>query len=135
MSKATIELIRQGIDAFNRRDFDTALKAVSESVTWERFLSQADADTPLVTGKEELRSVWESQVEAVDIRVEPEEFISAGDDMVIVPCRLVAHGSGSEIVLSTQVIWMWTIDDDGLTKSVEAFETRADALKAAELRE
>ena len=74
MTHANVDTVRNGIDAFNRRDFDAALATLREDVTWERFLSKAEADTPVVRGKAELRAVWESQVEAVDIRAEPEEF-------------------------------------------------------------
>jgi ketosteroid isomerase-like protein len=131
MSERNVDLVRAGIDAFNRRDFDAALAALRDEVTWERFLSRAEADTPVVRGKEELRAVWASQVEAVDLRVEPEEFIPAGDDKVIVPSRMVAHGSGSDIPLSAPVTWMYTIGADGLASKVEAFESRAAALEAA----
>jgi ketosteroid isomerase-like protein len=134
MSQANIELVRRGIEAFNRRDFDAALATVRDDVTWERFLSRAEADTAEVRGKEELRAVWESQVEAVDIRLEPEEFIAAGDK-VIVPSRMVARGTGSEIALSAPVTWVWTIDADGLLASVEAFDSRAGAVKAAGLED
>jgi ketosteroid isomerase-like protein len=132
--KTTVELIRSGIDAFNGRDFETAMAVLRDDVTWERFLSRAEADFPVVRGKEELRAVWESQVEAVDIRLEPEEFIAAGDDKVIVPSRMVARGSGSEIALSAPVTWVWTIDEDSLVAKVEAFETLAAALEAVGLQ-
>ena len=135
MSERNLELVRSGIDAFNRRDFDAALAAVRDDITWERFLSRAEADSPVVRGKEELRAVWESQVEAVDIRLEPEEFIAAGDDKVIVPSRMVARGSGSEIGLSAPVTWVYTIDEDGLVAKVEAFESPAAALEAAGLQQ
>jgi ketosteroid isomerase-like protein len=125
-----IEGIRQAIEAFNRRDFEAALAMVRDDVTWTRFLSRPEADDPVVRGKEELRAIWESQVEAVDIRVEPEEFIAAGDDKVIVPSVMVARGSGSEITLSAPVTWVWTIDENGLAAKVEAFKSRADALTA-----
>jgi len=123
--------IREGIDAFNRRDFDAAMARLHDDVTWARFLSRAEAEDPLVRGKDELRAVWESQTEAVDIRLEPEEFIPGRDGKVIVPSRMVAHGSGSEIALSAPVTWVWTVGDDGLVVSVEAFETRAAAFEAA----
>ena len=132
-SERNLELIRSGIDAFNRRDFDAALAALRDDVTWARFLSRAEADSPVVRGKEELRAVWESQVEAVDLRLEPEEFIAAGNDKVIVPSRMVARGSGSEITLSALVTWVWTIDEEGLAAKVEAFESRAAALEAVGL--
>ena len=125
-----MEKVRQGIDAFNRRDFDSAMALLSDDVTWERFLSRAEASTPAVRGKEELLAVWRSQVEALDIRVEPEEFIAVGDK-VIVPSQMVARGSGSEITLTTPVTWVWTIDGD-LASKVETFDSRDEALRAAE---
>jgi ketosteroid isomerase-like protein len=128
-----IEATRQGIEAFNRRDFEAALATVRDDVTWARFLSRSEADDPVVRGKEELRAVWESQVEAVDIRLEPEEFIAAGDDKVIVPVAMVARGSGSEITLSAPVTWVWTHDEHGLVWKVEAFDSRAAALRACGL--
>ena len=129
-----MEACRKAIDAFNRRDFDVALAACREDVTWERFFSRAEAETTLVRGKEELRAVWESQVEAVDIRLEADEFIPVGDTKMVVASRMVAHGTSSEISLSAPVVWVWTIDGDGLVRSVEAFESRAEALEAAGFR-
>ena len=101
-----------------------------EDVTWERFLSRAETDSPVVSGKVELREVWESQVQAVDIRIEVEEIISAGENRVVMPARMVAQGSGSKIKLSAAVTWVWTFDASGLIASVEAFENPADAFEA-----
>ena len=84
----------------------------------------------MVRGKDELRAVWESQVQAVDIRVEVEEFISAGQNQVVAPMRMVARGSGSEITLTAAVTWVFTFDASGLIESVEVSEG-ADALEAA----
>lgn len=100
----------------------------------ERFLSQAEADGPVVRGKDELRAVWESQVQAVDLRVEAEEFISAGENRVVAPTRMVVRGSGSGITLSAAVTWVCTFDASGLIASVEAFESPADALEAVARR-
>ena len=119
-----IDLVRRGFEAFNARDFDTALAGLREDVTWERFLSRAETDTPVVRGKDELRAVWESQVQAVDIRVEVEEFISAGENRVIAPSRMVARGSGSEITLSEEVTWVIAFDASGLIASVEVSESQ-----------
>jgi hypothetical protein len=38
-------------------------------------------------------------------------------DRVVVPTRLVAHGS--EMSLQASVVWVWTFDRDGLTTGVE----------------
>jgi ketosteroid isomerase-like protein len=129
MSEENVEAVREVVAAFNRRDFDAALAPLRDDVTWERFLSRAEAATPTVRGKEELLAVWKSQVEAVDLRVEPVEFIPAGDK-VIAPMRMVAHGSGSEIELTGLLTWVSTFDDDGLCTKVQVYESRDDALRA-----
>ena len=130
MSEANVEKLRAGIEAFNRRDFDAALALMTDDVEWDRFLSRMESQTPVVRGKEELRAVWESQVEAVDLQAEPEEFIAV-ESKVVVPVRMVGHGSSSDIPLSTPITWVWTFNDDGLCCSVEAFETVDDALASA----
>jgi ketosteroid isomerase-like protein len=135
MSEDNVEKIRRGMEAFNRRDFDAALASLRDDVTWERYFSRAETTTPVVRGKAQLRAAWESQVEALDLRVEPDEFIPVGDDKVVVSMRMVAHGSASEISLTETVTWVWTFGADGLGASVEAFETREHALKAVGLPE
>ena len=125
-----IDLIRKGIEAFNARDFDAALAMLRADVTWERFLSRTETDSPVVSGKVELREVWESQVQAVDIRIEVEEIISAGENRVVTPARMVAQGSGSKIKLSAAVTWVWTFDASGLIASVEAFGSPGEAFEA-----
>jgi hypothetical protein len=64
-----------------------------------------------------------------------EAFIPAGDDKVVVPVRMVVHGSGSELSLTTSLTWVYTFGDDGLCMSVEAFDRREDAFKSAGLEE
>jgi ketosteroid isomerase-like protein len=129
MSEANVARVRSGIDAFNRRDFGAALALLSDDIEWDRFLSRTESRMPVVRGKEELRAVWESQVEAVDIQLEPEEFIAMGDK-VVVPVRMVGRGSTSDIPLSTPVTWVWTINEDGLASRVQAFGTLDEALAA-----
>jgi ketosteroid isomerase-like protein len=133
VSQQNVESVRKGIDAFNRRDFDTALELVSEDVTFERFLSRTESQTEWVRGRRELRAVWASQVEAVDLRVEPEEFIAVGADKVIVPVRMIARGSSSEVRLEASIAWIYTFDESGIATRVEVFESRDEALSAAGL--
>ena len=124
-SEQNIDFVRGGIEAFNARDLDTVLAGVREDVTWERFLSRAETDAPAVRGKDELRAVWESQVQAVDIRVEVLDLVPDGEDRVIASTRMVTRGSGSEIALSAAVTWVFTLDASGLIKYVEVSEVQA----------
>ena len=128
MSNENVQAVREVIDGFNRRDLDAAMAPLRDDVMWGRFLSRAEATSPAVQGKAELLGVWKSQVEAVDIRVEPEEFIPVGNK-VIAPMRMCARGSGSAIELVSVVTWVSTFDDGGLCTKVEAYESRDEALR------
>jgi ketosteroid isomerase-like protein len=129
VSHDNVENLRKAIDDFNRRHFDDALALMREDATWEPFLSRAE--TSLIRGKEQIRAAWESQVAAVDLHAEPDDFIAIGDDKVVVPMRLIAHGRRSDMSLTASVIWVWTFDDEGLSMRVEAFDSREDALRSA----
>jgi ketosteroid isomerase-like protein len=133
MSQENVERLREAFDAFNRRDFDAAIATVAEDITWEPFLSETE--TPLLRGKEQVRAAWNAQVEMMDVRVEPEELIPVGNDRVVACIRLIAQGHGSGMSLDAPVIWAFTIGDDGLTRSVERYDSREDALEAAGLKE
>jgi ketosteroid isomerase-like protein len=57
VSQRHVERIREGLEAFNRRDFDAALALLSDDITWERYLSRTESATPAVQGKQELLAV------------------------------------------------------------------------------
>jgi ketosteroid isomerase-like protein len=128
MSEQNVDKVRKGIEDFNRRDFDGALVHVAEDVIWEPFLSRTE--TQLLKGIEQVRAAWQRQVEAVDLRGEPQEFLAVGSDKVVVPMRLTAHGKGSEMSLDAWVVWVWTLED-GIVTRVQVFDTRDDALQDA----
>jgi RimJ/RimL family protein N-acetyltransferase/ketosteroid isomerase-like protein len=126
---ASVDTVRDGIAAFNRRDFDAALGPARDDVTWEPFLSRLD--TPLLLGKDEIRTAWESQVQALDLRVEPDALIPVGDRTVVVPARSLGRGSGSDVPVSASVVFVWEADDDGRFARVRTFESLDQALAAA----
>ena len=125
------DTIREGIEAFNRRDFDAALELLDDGIVWHSFLSQTQGE--VLGSKEEIRAAWESQVDVLDLRAEPEEYIPVGDDKVVVPIRMVACGRGSEMSLAASIVWVWTLGDDGRGTCVEVFDTRESALAASGL--
>lgn len=131
MSNENVETLRAGIDAFNRRDFDAATGLVRDDVVWERFVSRTESNDPMVRGKEELLAVWRAQVDMIDIRLDPEEVVPAGDDRVIARIRMLAHGTQSDVNVSSIVTWMWTFDERGLVRAVETFDSVEAALEAA----
>ena len=120
------------MEAFNRRDFDEALEVATDDFTWQAFLAQTE--TPVLRGKAAIKSAWTSQVETLDLKVEPQEFEPVGELSVVVVAELVAHGVGSRIRLTTPIVWLWTFNEEGLGKSIEVFDSRDEALAAARRR-
>jgi ketosteroid isomerase-like protein len=131
MSDENVAMIQQAIENFNRRDFDAALEAAADDFTWTPLLSRME--TELHRGKESVKAAWQSQVEVLDLRVEPLDFIPVSANKIVVPAKLFAKGRSSGMPLTLSVVWVWTFGDDGLGKSIEPYETKAEALEAAGL--
>ena len=66
-------------------------------------------------------------------RLEPEEFIEAGDD-VVVPVRLVSTGRGSGVVVNARAAWVVTFRRDKIARLC-VYQTRAEALEAVGLQD
>jgi ketosteroid isomerase-like protein len=127
--RSGVDMVRNGIGAFNRRDFAAALVTSADDVTWQPFLSRAES--PLLRGKDEIRAAWENQIDALDLRLEPDEVVSLGDDRVAVSIRFVGHGRGSGISVSASATLVWTLDDQRWITGVDVFESLDEARDAA----
>ena len=67
-----------------------------------------------------------------EIRFEPEEFIDAGDQ-IVVPFRLSAKGRGTGIKVEQRAIGVWTMRN-GKAVSLMTYADKAKALEAAGLQ-
>jgi ketosteroid isomerase-like protein len=65
-------------------------------------------------------------------RYEPERFFDVGDQVVL--GRIIAKGEASGAPVEAETAHVWTIRG-GRATSMQAFRDRAEALKAAGLRE
>jgi ketosteroid isomerase-like protein len=68
-----------------------------------------------------------------EIRVEPEEYIDAGD-LVIVVARLIGRGKSSGVAVDRLWTYVWTLRQ-GKALRMEAYADRHEALKAVGLEE
>jgi ketosteroid isomerase-like protein len=135
MSQENVELVLQGIEAFNRRDVDALVALASPDVEWEdsEFWSE---HARIYRGKAEFRE-WFNQVVLEpweSVHVEVEEVIDAGDDRVFFGACLTTRGKGSGVetqVRGWQVVW---IADGNVTRR-QVFLDRAETLEAAGLSE
>jgi uncharacterized protein len=129
MSTENVEAARRGFEALERGGVEAFLEFIDpefETTT----PSELTVEPATYKGREGLRRYFDSFYEIMDeVRFEPEEFIDAGD-RVVVPVRLVARGRDTGIEAVQQITMVWTIRD-GKGLRVETYATREEALAAA----
>src|SRR6185312_9903109 len=130
MSQENVETLRRGYEFFNRTGeldpdhwdadavFDNSNAIFADPGVYRGF----DRIMKWVIDQ---RKMWKSQ------RYEPHEFISVGDDRVVVPQRIVSVGrDGVEVVAHTANLFTLR---GGKVTSWKNFQTKAEALEAAGL--
>jgi ketosteroid isomerase-like protein len=116
------------IDAYNRRDYDVALKNCDPEVDWILPEHQA-ADSG--QGHEDIRRFFDGLDETFDdLRLLPQEFVDGGD-RVAVRLRHHALGKGSGIELDAELYHQVTTFEGGRIVRIEYFSTWPAALEAA----
>jgi ketosteroid isomerase-like protein len=131
MSRENVEIVKAWYDAYNREDWDAFYKDVAPG--FEVDLSRAVGPWRGVFGLDQVRRLvgefgetWESA------RLEPHEFIEAGD-LVVVPATQHLKGRGGiEVVASATLVW--TIRN-GAIERVTMYQERQEALEAVGLSE
>ena len=126
-----MEIVKAAYDAYNREDWDAFFKDAAPG--FELDFSRAVGPWRGVFGLDQIRRVvgefretWESA------RLEPHEFIEAGD-LVVVPSTMHGQGRGGiEVVARTTFVW--TIRN-GAVERVTMYQERQDALEDLGLSE
>ena len=133
MSHENVEMVRRGVEAFNRGD----LSGVA-AVFAPEFEYVASGAIPGVGGvyrgaagyRRFQEAFWD---EFADGRAQINELIEAGDEVVV---SLTAWGSGKQSGVETvRSFWqVWTVRDGKVVRG-QGYASRAEALEAAGLRE
>ena len=131
MSQENVEIVEAAIDAANRQDWDALFQDMAPG--FELDMSRAVGPVSGVLSLDQVRRAledfagyWES------LRIEPHEFIEAGD-LVVVPNT--GHLRGRDgIEVSVTVAWVWTIRDGAIERMV-MYQSRQDALEDLGLSE
>ena len=131
MSQENVEIVKAAYDASNREDWDAFFKDMAPG--FELDMTRAVGPVSGVFKLDQFRRVvaefaehWES------FRIEPHEFIEAGD-LVVVPWTAHARGrDGIEVV--SRPTFVWTIRD-GAIERLSMYQERQDALEAVGLSE
>jgi uncharacterized protein len=104
MSQENVEIVRRAYEAFNRHDWDATLEAVDPDIEWNQITQFPDR--AVYRGRKEMRDrFWNEQLveQFGDFRIEVEEFVDAGDHVVMLG-YIVAHGSASGVPIRLRVV-------------------------------
>ena len=129
MPEQHIELVRKGIEAFNRGDWDATLALCAEDIVWIPLIQAVDGQRALI-GREDVRAAWVAQRETLGgeaFGVEPKEIRDLGAGSVLAHMRVTGQGTTSGVPIDLDYVQLWTIRN-GLVARVDKYDSVADAL-------
>ena len=131
MSHDNLEIARRSVEAFNRGDIDAWLADVHDEIEWHGVPDEPDPG-PHRGHDGVLRMVARWTETFPDLRAEAEEFIDAGE-YVVVPMLLRGHmpDSDAEVVVEDVMVHRYR---DGKIVEVKEYRTREAALEAVAAR-
>ena len=132
MSQENVEVVRRGVETWNRRDLTTwlALFSSDAEIDWSR------AQGPLkgvYRGPGEIETLWNEWFFTFEeARIETHGFTDAGSEVVV---SNTSHFRGRQgVEVSASSTWVFTVENGQIT-CIRLFQERAEALEAAGLRE
>jgi ketosteroid isomerase-like protein len=127
VSLQNVEIVRQAIDAFNRRDIDAVFRDIGPEIVLDWSRSRG-VEAGIYYGHEAGREFWSNFLEIFDpFIVSPDEFIECREH-VIVPARTRMWGRDG-IKVEAHATAVVTLRD-GLIVKWCMYQETADALKA-----
>jgi len=128
MSEENVRMTEEYMAAYNRRDFDAAIKDFHPQVDWVLPEHQSFDSC---RGPRQIIRFWEGLDETFDVlQLCPQEVVDFGD-RVAVRLRHHVRGKGSGAELDQELYHQVTIFEDGLMVRIEYVTTWDEALKLA----
>jgi ketosteroid isomerase-like protein len=132
MSQENVKKVRDFIEAYNRRDFDAAVKDFDPEVEW---VLPARQSSDSGRGPEEVRRFWDGIDETFDdLQLKPQEWVDAGN-IVVTRLRHYGKGKGSGLEIDAELYHQVATFRNGRMVRIEYFGEWAEALEAAGLSE
>ena len=134
MSQENVEIVRRGYDLFSQGDFEGVTDLISDDAELPDGggLGLGDSAAGARRGPDGFIQGSQDALDAFeDYRVEPQEFIDAGD-AVVVPVRVSGRGRGSGATLEVRLVHLWVLRDGKAIRN-EIYRTVAEALEAVGL--
>ncbi len=131
MSQENVEIVRQVLDAVNRRDLGTMDALFPEEAEFHSVLAASEGR--VFRGQQGIRDYFAWFDDAFEeFGSEVEEAIDAGEDRVVALLKFTARGKGSGITLDQRMGIVFTFQGGQLARMDSYFDP-ADALEAAGL--
>ena len=128
MSQENVEVVRRSFDAYRHGDLDAALSDAHPEITWDPYEEAPMQGLDAVRGQ---LARWESDWE--ELETTPEEFIDAGDRVVVV-AHYRGRGRGGGIDVDARSYLVYTLRAGKLI-GMQEFIERREAMEAAGLEE
>jgi len=128
VSHENVEVVRA---VYDQGDLRATANKVAPDFEWKQVHGVVEPGSHVgADANRALRSIFEVYE---DLRVEAEEYVDAGDTIVVVAR---AHGTarGSGLHMDQRLAFVWTVRE-GKPVQMEQFPNREDALKAVDLEE
>ncbi|HEY6771104.1 MAG TPA: nuclear transport factor 2 family protein [Solirubrobacterales bacterium] len=131
MTRSRIEIARESIDAWNRRDVEWLVETASPDFEFVPLIaSSVEGEAGVVRGSEEFRRFFVELDETWEVfHLETEEMEEVGD-AVLVRSHLQAKGRGSGVELDQPLFSLLRFEGD-VPVSLQGFADRESALAAA----
>jgi ketosteroid isomerase-like protein len=121
-----VELIREAFEAWQAQSLES-VSFLDPEIAW--YPAEDEPDPRVRHGIEEVGKLWAEWLTSFeDFRLEPLEFIAAGEN-VIVPLRITGRIPGSEGIVAPDETQVFTVRD-GRIVVVREYRTRAQAFAA-----
>jgi ketosteroid isomerase-like protein len=139
MSQQNVEVVRRLIEAWNRNEQERV-------VPLERVVPFLDPDVIFDATRRNINPKTYDGIEGIramlaerdevwgEFRMEPDEFVDAGDRVVAIG-RWVGKGSASRVEVNQPIADVFTLDAGRVVRCEIGYSDRAEALAAAGLRE
>src|SRR3954463_2944644 len=113
MSQENVEVVRAAIEAYNSGDLDAALEAMHPD--FELDWSRAIGTNQGVYRADQIRRFFDDFAETFEsIRIEPHEFVEAGEHVVVPQTGYISGRDGIEA--TARITLVWTIRDGAIVR-------------------
>jgi ketosteroid isomerase-like protein len=127
MSRESVEILRRGYEAFNRGGLEAILPFLDKEIEWRTREEGVEGN---YQGHEGVRKFFADVIDEMleGIQLEPEEFIDAGDEVVVlVHARGRGRASGAEVEERVAHVWRMR---EGRAIRLQAYSSKQKALQA-----